>query len=485
MTRRSRLIFRSLIAVACASRSPAQSDYNEAVAKTRTGDWAAACRIASRLVETQPKSYAGHNLMGLCAARNGDREAAEKWFRNSIALKPDFADSRNNLGIELVRADRNSDAVAQFQAALRADPKNVTALYNAGRIELDAGNHQSAMRRLSAAATLAPGDLPVRLALAEGLALTGQELRARNALEGVLRERPALVAELMSLARANAVKGKYANARAILAGIDPPPRYAAEWNAISGYADYKLGNPRRAGERLRRALELDPSVDEYWMNMAELLLFHHSFDVAIAFFEVGLGKLPESAPLHLGMGVSRLSVGGQDEEGIRHLETALQLRPDFEPALSALCAAYHRNKDWRQLEQTAARWLKLHPQAFAAFYYRALITLDGGTGAGIGRLAEARRLLLRSIEIEPRFAPSRIAMGKLLNELDRASEGLAEFQAAVEADPEDRAARYQLAITYRKLGELEKSRQALETFQKLKANNQPWKVVFQVSKDKR
>ncbi|MEO7650441.1 MAG: tetratricopeptide repeat protein, partial [Bryobacteraceae bacterium] len=396
-----------------------------------------------------------------------------------------YPGSRNNLGIELLRRGERAEALMQFTASLTADPKNVTALYNLGRIELDSGDHQRALLHLTAASALVPSDLPIRIALAGALALSGKELLAREKLRDPLEKRPSLAEELLSLGRVASSQGRHANARAILAAFDPSPAQAAEWHAISGYADYKLGNPQRAQERLRRAIELNPMAEEYWMDMAELLLFHQSFDAAIAFLTTGLGKLPESARLHLGLGVSQLAAGGQNEDAIRHLETSLQIQPNFEPALSALCEAHHRNKEWKQLDLTAARWLRANPQAYGSFYYRAIALIEGDSKEHAESLAEARRLLRQSIQMQPRFAASRIAMGKLLNQLDKPAQALEEFRAAIEADPEEPAAQYQIALTYRKLGQHEKSRQVLETFKNMKAKQQPWKAVFQLSKDTR
>ncbi|MEO7651642.1 MAG: hypothetical protein ABIZ80_14345, partial [Bryobacteraceae bacterium] len=75
-----------------ASGQLAEPGYNDAVARTRAGDWDAGCGIAERLVRSKPDFYAPHNLVGLCAARRGDRLAAEKSFRRSIALNPKFPD---------------------------------------------------------------------------------------------------------------------------------------------------------------------------------------------------------------------------------------------------------------------------------------------------------------------------------------------------------------------------------------------------------
>lgn len=452
----------------------AEPGYNDAVARMRAGDWPAACGIADRLVREQPGFYAGHNLAGLCAAHNGNRPAAERSFRKSIALNPKFADSRNNLAIELLRRGERTEALAEFKASLRIDPKNVTALYNLGRIELDNGSHDRALPRLTLAASLAPTDVPIRIALAEAFAMSGNHARARE----VLRQQPVQAGELVAMARAASAQGRYANARAILAGLDPDPEHAAEWNAVYGYASYKLGAPEQAERSLRRAIELNPQQEEYWLNMGELLLFHQSFEAAVAFLTTGLAQLPDSARLHLGLGVALLAAGGRDTDAIEHMETALQIRPDLEPARSALCQAYHQVKEWKQLERTASLWLGNNPQSSAAHYYRAVVLLEGDSKD----LHEAERLLRQSVGIDPQFAPSRIALGKLLNDNAKPREALAEFRAALAASPQDAGAQYQLALTYRKLGELDKSRSALAAFQKMKAKQDSWETVFQLSK---
>ena len=80
-------------------------------------------------------------------------------------------------------------------------------------------------------------------------------------------------------------------------------------------------------------------------------------------------------------------------------------------------------------------------------------------------LTEAKRLQRQSIRLEPQFPPVRIALGKLLN---------------VQLAPPNRnpSAQYQIAPTYRKLGDLERSRAALTAFKNMKAERDSWKIVF-------
>ncbi len=464
-------------------QSVESASYNDAVARAREGGWTEACEIAARLVETQPKLYAPHNLLGLCAARQGDRAKAEAAFRKSVELSPSFADSRNNLGIELLRRGERDEAMEQFAASLRADPNNVTAHHNLGRIQLDAGAHEEALRHLKAASELAPGDVPIRIALAEVLALTGQKTSARETLRDALMQRPSLAPALLTLARDASSRGRYEKVRAILAGFDPAPSQAAEWHALAGYAEYKLGDPERAEERMRQAVALDPKTEQYWLNLAELLLFHRSFAAASAYLEAGLRNLPESARLHLGLGVAQIARGGSDEEGLRHLETALQIEPDLELALAALCEAHYLNRSWKALDRAAARWLRTNSAAAQAYYFQAISLIEGGSRERPESLVEAERLLSESIQLRPTFAPSRLAMGKLRNTLKQPTLAIEEFRAAIAADPEDAASQYQLAMTYRRLGQMEMSLRALETFKQMKAKQEDPRIVFQLSKD--
>jgi tetratricopeptide (TPR) repeat protein len=61
--------------------------------------------------------------------RSKHREAdAEKLFKRVIVLKPSFSSARVNLGHLYAQMDRNDDAIAQLQQALRLEPNRQDAL---------------------------------------------------------------------------------------------------------------------------------------------------------------------------------------------------------------------------------------------------------------------------------------------------------------------------------------------------------------------
>jgi tetratricopeptide (TPR) repeat protein len=483
------------------------STYREAVERLRAGDFVQGCEHAQRASQDAPGSYLVLNLLGLCATHKGDVTGAEALFRSSIASNPRFTDARINLAVNLVRRSRKAEAIQQFQQVLTIQPDNVTALYNLGRIELESRSVRQAVMHLSRASTLAPADAQISLALSAALfsssrngearvrisrmvqdqadprlvfaaarlaARNGERSLAGQAIEKAIAGDPGLRAEVLRLARAAFADQQYNTSEILLTAV--PANQDAEWNAMVGYANYKLGHAAEAHGYLQRALELDPGVEDYYMKMGELMLFHKSWRAAATYFEAGLKRLPESALLHFGLAVSGLA-GNLDAEATRqHLETALQLKPDFKPGLSALAMSCEQSKDWAGLLNAADRLIKSNPESHEGYYYKGLAIMKQGGG-----LNAARPWLENAMRLDSKFPGSRIVLGELLIREGRLSTGIRQLERALALDPENTQAYYQLATAYQKAGAPQKATAAFEKFRELKAK-QPtgWLALFQV-----
>jgi glycosyltransferase involved in cell wall biosynthesis/predicted TPR repeat methyltransferase len=78
----------------------------------------------------QKDDYKAHYELGVIHAQLGDFEKAEERFRESIALRADFALARYDLGVLLSRTGREEQALAEFRVAAENDPDNPDALNN-------------------------------------------------------------------------------------------------------------------------------------------------------------------------------------------------------------------------------------------------------------------------------------------------------------------------------------------------------------------
>lgn len=101
--------------------------------------------IGEKLVEAAPYWEGSHFTMGNIYLETGDNFLAEKSFRESLKINPNFANARNNLGVAIMRQDSNS-AASMF--GLKSNSIIVPA--NAGEdhfheaLKLEPGNEHAA-----------------------------------------------------------------------------------------------------------------------------------------------------------------------------------------------------------------------------------------------------------------------------------------------------------------------------------------------------
>jgi tetratricopeptide (TPR) repeat protein len=491
--------------------------YGEALKLVRAGDFARGCEAAEELTQKLPSFYAAYNLLGLCATQSGDRQKAEAFFRRSLQLSPRFLEARINLAVNLAERGNTRDAVSEFNQVLNLDPKNVTSLYNLGRLELATGAADKAVMPLRRAHRIAPQDWTITVSLADALLATRQRVPAlellapvvRNAQESealiaaalvalrakdealgreavgkALRLDTALKTRLLTLARVASVQGKDLSVRALLEVAEPPVKDSAEWNALYGYSLYKLGDPKGAMVYLRRALELSPDVEDYYLKMGEMLLHSNSGEAAVAFFQAGLERLPRSPLLHYGLAVSYWSYETDLRPARESIEKALRLEPDFQQALSLLCQLAYRQEDWTALGDAADRLMRTSPKLYEGPYYKGLAVAEGiHVPKPCAVFEQARHLFEQALRLDPGSAKVHLALGKLLLKHGQLSLAIPEFERAVRADPENPDAYYNLATAYRNVGQREKSTQAFSKFEQLNVKQpQGREVLFQVSR---
>ena len=492
--------------------------YFDALRQVHTGNFAQGCATAERVVQQQPRQFAAYNLLGVCAIRRGDREAAEALFGKSLALNPQFSEARVNLALTLIQRGKQKDAAVQLKEVLRLDPNNATALYHLGTIETSSGASAMAVTHLSRAHDLSPSDVRITLALARCYLAEGQREAAaklvnpvlgreepsqillsavliaveagqhdlvRQALEQVLRRGPKALEEILSQARELSTQGSYETVRGLLEAVGSAGENSSEWNALLGYAEYKLRDPSKASAHLRRAIELAPQVEEYYLKMGELLLFYNSDQAAAVFCKRGLQNIPNSAALHFALAVADWSHQLDSDAAIEQLNTALRIEPDFQSALELLCLIQHRQKKWGALEQTADHLIRVNPNFSPGYYFKgaALEAKAPRSEKPEATLAAARKLLEQSVRLEPQFAESHVGLGELLEAQGELGRAIAEYQQAIKIDPNNSQGFYHLANAYRRAGEPEKSKLALEKFNQLKGQKEEgWAELFHIAK---
>jgi hypothetical protein len=93
-------------------------------------------RLADAIVEWRkalaldPDNAKARTNLGIALWRTGAPDAAIAELRRAVQLKPDYPEARNNLGIVLVRKEQYAEAIEHFRAALRLRPDSAETRHN-------------------------------------------------------------------------------------------------------------------------------------------------------------------------------------------------------------------------------------------------------------------------------------------------------------------------------------------------------------------
>src|SRR5215471_9832971 len=98
----------------------------------RAGRLAEAERGYREILRREPQHADSLHLLGVIALQNGDPTSALSLVQRAVALRPDAAVCRNNLGQVLDRLGRNDDAARCYEAAIELDPGYAEAYNNLG-----------------------------------------------------------------------------------------------------------------------------------------------------------------------------------------------------------------------------------------------------------------------------------------------------------------------------------------------------------------
>jgi tetratricopeptide (TPR) repeat protein len=146
--------------------------------------------MARHTIDKNPGDFAAHyNLAAMLQTRGAQTEAIQQ-FELAVRLRPQDATANNALGASLLSARRIGDAIPYLQAALRAQPDNFDAHYNLATALVAQNRFAEALEQYRAATRLHPDDANAEANLGSALAVTGNLAEAKLHFERALRIDP-------------------------------------------------------------------------------------------------------------------------------------------------------------------------------------------------------------------------------------------------------------------------------------------------------
>ena len=140
-------------------------------------------QMFSRAIEIDPDYARAHaGVADACSllykyfdARETNLRQADAASLRAIELEPDLGEAHVARAIALSMGHHYEEAAAEFDLALKLDPKLFEAAYWYGRMHLTQGNFEDAVRYLERASALRPDDYQIPGFLAQGLKSLGRD----------------------------------------------------------------------------------------------------------------------------------------------------------------------------------------------------------------------------------------------------------------------------------------------------------------------
>jgi tetratricopeptide (TPR) repeat protein len=162
-----------------------------------------AARAARQAVEALGGDSESYFILALGASKRKDHSQAVAFLHEALRLDPSWSKARNNLGVELMRADRPGEAIRVYDELLQQDPGHASAHFNRANALSKLGQLEEAARDYRTVLELDSSDTDARFNLARVYRRAGESSRAIDELQRLLeidRNDPEVLDE-MKLAR--------------------------------------------------------------------------------------------------------------------------------------------------------------------------------------------------------------------------------------------------------------------------------------------
>ncbi|HET7845333.1 MAG TPA: tetratricopeptide repeat protein [Xanthomonadales bacterium] len=266
-----------------------------------------------------------------------DLAGARRTAADVVALRPELAPARVLLGQVALREKKYAEAVAQFRAALAADPKATIVYAGLADALAGTGDAKGAAEARKKAGNVLPayGDPLVQgvfarplppLEQAIALAAKGQHANARTLLDAALKAKPNDATLLAAYARVEADAGnEQAAAQRAAAAVRAAPN-DAQANLAQAIVLESAGEERAAQPYYQRAVAADGKLAEARLLYGNVLLRQKQFAPAAEQYRQLAVLKPEDGSAHARYAIAQ-AAAGRCGDALRDINVSLRQRP--------------------------------------------------------------------------------------------------------------------------------------------------------------
>jgi tetratricopeptide (TPR) repeat protein len=328
----------------------AEVNFRIGLLKGRSMDFAGAAAAFRRALQTDPNFPDAHYNLGLTIV--AESKNSPEWaralveFRAALALRPDYSEALNMVGVGLLETNEPAMAISQFRSALLLNPNSAEIHFNLGRALEAVGNASEAYTEDLTAVQHKSAYPEAENALGNLLFIRKEYAVAASRFQAALADDPDLEGAHYGLAKALRAQEKSAEARvefrqaaALIQRQSDAIRSSHLSNESLELA--KKGDFPGAIQSAREALALQPENAIAHYNLGLLLADSGHLGSAILELRKAISLAPLQGAFYVNL--SRMQEKTKDREGaIDSLRQAVLLNaadPQLEARLKALQTA--------------------------------------------------------------------------------------------------------------------------------------------------
>jgi tetratricopeptide (TPR) repeat protein len=217
---------------------------------------------------------------------------------------------------------------------------------------------------------------------------------------------------------------------------------------------------------LQRAASISPTNEKLYMFVADACMGRQAYALGMQVVQLGLKNLPQSGRLHFERAMF-LSLLDRFDEAKPDFALARSLAPGSDIAYLASAQQAMLDGNVPETIRVAREGIKRGDEGFLLLTLLGEALLRSGVAPGQPEFEEARTALEKSVAERANYPSSQLSLGKLYLMDNRAMDAMTHLEIARQLNPNNPAVYSNLAVAYRKQGDLLKAQEALETLQEL------------------
>jgi len=367
-----------------------------------------------------------------------DVETAADFAEQAVTRNPESVDAWLFKG-DLLRIQGKSDpALAAYDQVVKLKPNSFVAYLNKASLEIGAGRFEAADADIKAARKAAPGSLMVSYTQALLDFNQGKNSAALDSLQHVLSKVPEHMPSRLLAGAVQSALGSMQQAENHL-------KYYLDRDPANVYARKLLASVLLKSRQTQRAIDvLAPALKASQQDPQLLALAGESymqamdFTKATEYFEKASNIAPESATLHIALGMSKLGQG-QSSRAVTELEKATGLDEKSPQAGILLVMTHLRLKDYDKALAAANALEKSSPDN------PVVQNLKGGIYLSKQDMPKARASFEKALFLQPAYFPAVANLAQLDLQEKKPEAAKKRFEAILEKDKKNVQAMVALA----------------------------------------